>query len=482
MSETRQRLGLVLALLLAALVMPAAVSAEGEVAVESVRTDAYPRVVVRFSVTPPTGSAPADLPSRWLQIAEAGQEQPAVDVYPIGRTANARRGTYEAVWQSRLPPRPGETVRGRIAVSLPSMQDGGADFTYLTPMLARGSLEGRPGPVAALPAPPTPLQAVPRPAIGRSDWVLAGSAAGVLAGLAVILLSCALWWRSVVNRLRDRLMFWVARPLRNHTPAQEEAAEPKPGRRIGFGWLVRGFGRIGLRLLPNRSLEKLRHRLVLAGRPTSQHLSRFVAIQFGATFVLAGLAFFVTSSNPSPLHRLATIGALAAAGYLLPGMWLSRTIKKRQHRIRRALPDALDLMTVGMSAGLSFDGAVGEIVDKWDNALSQEFSILLGELRVGMGRRTALQGLSDRTGVEDIKTMVTQLIQADELGMSLIDTLVTLSEQMRIRRRQLAEEQAHKATVKMLFPLVFLIFPALFVVILGPAVPELLKFVTGGPT
>jgi tight adherence protein C len=160
---------------------------------------------------------------------------------------------------------------------------------------------------------------------------------------------------------------------------------------------------------------------------------------------------------------------------------LGRAIKARQHAMKKALPDALDLITIGVSAGLAFDGALGEIIEKWDNDLSHEFATMLGELRMGMGRRQALLNLADRTQVDEIQIMVSQLIQADELGMSLTDTLLTLANQMRLRRRQHAEEMAHKAAVKMLIPLVFLIFPALFIVILGPAAADMISFVTDGP-
>jgi tight adherence protein C len=174
-------------------------------------------------------------------------------------------------------------------------------------------------------------------------------------------------------------------------------------------------------------------------------------------------------------------GTLGVVGFMVPSFWLARAIKARQYKIRKAMPDALDLITIGVSAGLAFDGACGEIVEKWDNDLSHEFATMLGELRMGAGRRQALLNLTDRTQVDEIQIMASQLIQADELGMSLTDTLLTLANQMRQRRRQRAEELAHKAAVKMLIPLVFLIFPALFIVILGPAAQDMIGFVTGGP-
>ena len=190
-------------------------------------------------------------------------------------------------------------------------------------------------------------------------------------------------------------------------------------------------------------------------------------------WLMVGLAPFGTT--------MLLASTMAIIGFMLPNIMLGRAIKKRQHSMKKALPDALDLITIGVSAGLAFDGALGEVIEKWDNELSHEFATMLGELRMGMGRRQALLNLADRTQVDEIQIMVSQLIQADELGMSLTETLLTLANQMRLRRRQHAEELAHKAAVKMLIPLVFLIFPALFIVILGPAAADMIGFVTSGP-
>ncbi|MCL5256436.1 MAG: type II secretion system F family protein [Chloroflexi bacterium] len=121
-----------------------------------------------------------------------------------------------------------------------------------------------------------------------------------------------------------------------------------------------------------------------------------------------------------------------------------------------------------------------EVCNRWRSPLSKEFSVALGEMRMGKERREALRGMADRTGVQEMATFAGSLIQADQLGMSIAKTLGVQADQMRIRRRQRAEEEAHKAAIKMLFPLVFLIFPALFVVILGPAIPMILA-TFGGP-
>ncbi|MCU0491918.1 MAG: type II secretion system F family protein [Chloroflexaceae bacterium] len=161
-------------------------------------------------------------------------------------------------------------------------------------------------------------------------------------------------------------------------------------------------------------------------------------------------------------------------GYMLPVMWLGRQITARKKSITKALPDAIDLLTISVEAGLAFDLALQRVTEKWDDALSREFKRVLSDVRLGRTRRDALRDMAERTGVEDVQTFVASIIQADQLGVPLTKILRIQSDQMRIRRRQRAEEAAQKAPIKMLFPMVFLIFPALFVVILGPAVPRII--------
>jgi tight adherence protein C len=172
-----------------------------------------------------------------------------------------------------------------------------------------------------------------------------------------------------------------------------------------------------------------------------------------------------------------------AIGFMLPDVWLSRQITARQLAITNALPDALDMMTIGVEAGLSFEQAIGEIVSRWHDVLSVEFRRVLYEIGIGKSRREALEHLSERTGVPDLVSFVTAVNHSEELGTSLARVLNVQSQEMRIRRRQRAQEAANKVPIKMLFPMVFLIFPAVFAVILGPGIPRLFQAlggVTGG--
>ena len=136
------------------------------------------------------------------------------------------------------------------------------------------------------------------------------------------------------------------------------------------------------------------------------------------------------------------------------------------------MPDAIDLLTISVEAGLGFDPAIQRVAEKWDNELTREFRRLLQDMRVGKQRREALREVAIRCGVDDLRVFISSIVQADQLGVSITQVLRIQSQQMRIKRRQRAEELAHKAPIKMLFPMVFLIFPAMYVIILGPAIPQ----------
>ncbi len=208
--------------------------------------------------------------------------------------------------------------------------------------------------------------------------------------------------------------------------------------------------------------------------------SDFLGMQGLSLLVMGvfGLVLFVLLRQSSA-KAILIVGFFLVFGFLYPRMWLSRKVKTRQRLLKEQLPDSLDLLTIMVEAGLGFDAALARLVDKAQNELSQEFALVLSEVRLGKSRRQALQQLGTRTNVEDIATFVTSLVQADQLGVSIARVLRVQSAQMRIKRRQRAEEAAHKAPIKMLFPLAFLIFPAMFIIILGPAVPGLMHGLAG---
>ena len=190
-----------------------------------------------------------------------------------------------------------------------------------------------------------------------------------------------------------------------------------------------------------------------------------------AGFVLGALTFVLTMlANTAFTQRLLFTGVMGLLGYFLPVIWLGRRIRSRQAEIVKTLPDALDLLTISVEAGLPFDGAMQRVAEKWDNEISKAFRRLLTEMRMGKSRREALRDMADRMDVPDVTSFVAALIQADQLGISIAKILRIQSEQMRIKRRQRAEEKAQQAPIKMLIPMTFLIFPTILIVILGPAI------------
>ncbi len=230
------------------------------------------------------------------------------------------------------------------------------------------------------------------------------------------------------------------------------------------------------KLSPEKTAEKARLNLQMAGNPGNITPAMFAGLRTGLAVVLLIVFGIVTfSSMENKMMALMYTALGAGVGYMLPGIWLGQQIKKRKKSIIKALPDALDLLTISVEAGLGFDVALQRVTEKWDDELSREFRRVISDMRLGRSRREALRDLGERTGVEDVQTFVSAIIQADQLGVSMSKILRLQSDQMRVKRRQRAEEEAQKAPILMLFPMVFLIFPALFVVILGPAIPRLVE-------
>ena len=203
----------------------------------------------------------------------------------------------------------------------------------------------------------------------------------------------------------------------------------------------------GFRLLQGISI------LLLTGGAAALGLSRGLLIKDLALLLIAGFIF----------------------GMLLPEFYLSSLIKKRREEVSCSLPDMLDLLTVSVEAGLGFDLALVKVTERFPGVLSQELGRVLQEMKLGRSRREALQDMAERVGAEDLSAFVTSLVQADQLGVGIGNILRVQSGEMRRKRRQRAEEQAMKAPVKMLIPLVLFIFPALFVVLLGPALIQIMK-------
>ena len=234
--------------------------------------------------------------------------------------------------------------------------------------------------------------------------------------------------------------------------------------------LMRRLSGVGTRLTSRSRIGRTESKLAEAGYPYGLRTVDFMGLKVVVALVTSGLAFLlfgIAMGNPSNGFLLAIVGLLV--GFFAPDYWLSRQIKARQKAILLAIPDTLDLLTISVKAGLGFDAALGKVVEKVPGPLSEEFRRTLAEVRIGKARRDALREMVARTNVPALTSFISAIIQAEQLGVAIARVLEVQSEQLRIERRQRAEELAAKAPIKMLFPLVGCIFPAMFIVILGPA-------------
>jgi tight adherence protein C len=239
-----------------------------------------------------------------------------------------------------------------------------------------------------------------------------------------------------------------------------------------------GFRSMAERMSPAGTGAKVQRRLDLAGNPNGWNVGRIFATK-GAGLI-GGLLFGVLFAGPLAgsvisLKGLLVVTICTAFGFFLPNVLLYNAGQKRQTRIRKDLPDTLDLMSVSMRAGLGFDAAVGRVAQNSNGPLSAEFARMLHEFRLGASRRAVLRSLANRSTVSDLQYVVQALVQADTLGVPIADVLGEQGKEMRTKRRQRAEEQAQKVTVKIIFPTLVCIFPALMVVVIGPGAIRILE-------
>lgn len=224
------------------------------------------------------------------------------------------------------------------------------------------------------------------------------------------------------------------------------------------------------RITSSNFSERTEKRLAMAGNPGEMRTADWLGIKAIGAVVVAAIMFILFGLLGGNILGGIALGAAGLGiGYILPEFWLSSRIRARQKAILLQIPDALDLLTISVRAGLGFDAALGKVVEKMKGPLIDEFRRALAEVRVGKVRREALRDIIPRTEVPPLTNFVGAIIQAEQLGVSISKVLQVQSEQLRIERRQRAEELAAKAPIKMLFPLVGCIFPSLFIVILGPA-------------
>ncbi|QUH27376.1 type II secretion system F family protein [Serpentinicella alkaliphila] len=239
-----------------------------------------------------------------------------------------------------------------------------------------------------------------------------------------------------------------------------------------ISWLAN----ITQRVVPIRKKDILEKKLMLAGNPWDLTSSEFLTLYYGFTTILVICVFILAYLSKTDLINqvLSVLWGLVFSRVIFD-LFIRIKIKNRQGDMSKELPDVLDLLTVSVESGLGFDAAIQKVVKKTKGPISYEFSKTLQEIKMGKTRRDALKDLGDRTGVEDLNTFIGAIIQADQLGVSIGNVLRIQSKQMRQIRKQRIEEKAMKAPIKMLLPMVFFIFPTLFLVLLGPAAIQLIE-------
>ncbi|MEA3349213.1 MAG: type II secretion system F family protein [Chloroflexota bacterium] len=278
-----------------------------------------------------------------------------------------------------------------------------------------------------------------------------------------------------VDPLQERLNEFVSRG--DMVSLEEVEMSQSLTDRIVFP-MARKLGEFALRFTPQNALDDTARKIELAGNPRGLEPTIFWAARFGVAIGIAALLLFIFSIGSiqwSLGRKFLMVVGFALVGFYVPELLLKSRIRSRQDEVRKALPDALDLLTICVEAGLGFDGAMAKVNEKWDNELALSFSRVLREIQLGKLRREALRSMADRIDITEMTSFVAAIIQSEQLGVSMSKVLRIQSEQMRIRRRQAAEEKAQKAPIKMLFPMGVLIFPSLMILLLGPAGVQLMQ-------
>ena len=245
--------------------------------------------------------------------------------------------------------------------------------------------------------------------------------------------------------------------------------------------LLNRFVHIGKKFTPADHSERIRQRLDVAGNPPGWSVDRVTSLKFVGFAALLGVSLLTClflGVGIGPALAICVLGALV--GYMAPNLYLYQKGHDRTEKIGRALPDALDLLTISVEAGLGFDAALSHVARNTEGPLAEEFARVLQEMQIGLGRSSALRALGERTHVSELRGFVSSMVQADAFGIPIGQVLRVQSQEIRLKRRQRAEELAQKVPVKILFPLMFFILPCLFIAVMGPAVISVMNNLSGG--
>lgn len=252
--------------------------------------------------------------------------------------------------------------------------------------------------------------------------------------------------------------------------AMQKELEPSFHDRV-LNPLLDRFVSAGKRITPADYADRIRKKLDVAGNPPGWTVDRVTSLKFVGLVGLAGLALLLAvmlGVGFAPLIAMTGIGA--AVGYFAPNMYLYQKGYDRTAQMQRALPDALDLLVISVEAGLGFDSALAQVARNTDGPLANEFARVLQEMQIGLGRANALRALAERSTLPDLRSFASAMVQADQFGIPIGQVLRVQSDEIRVKRRQRAEEMAQKVPVKILLPLMGCILPCLFITVLGPAV------------
>lgn len=298
----------------------------------------------------------------------------------------------------------------------------------------------------------------------------------IIIGVAVALVIIGLRERAGQDPLAARLAEYAER---GEITSLEEIELSQPFMERVVYPAAQRFGEIAQRFTPQNAIVETRRRLDMANAPKWLEPTVFLASRFIFGLLLGSMMFFVFSLSPSVAvfspTSLLGIGFFTVVGFFLPNLLLNSRIRARQRLVLNAMPDALDLLTICVEAGLGFDAALKKVIEKWNDDLSLAFARVLQEIQLGKLRREALRDMADRLGIPEMDSFVAAVIQSEQLGVSMARVLRVQADAMRIKRRQRAEENAQRAPVKMLLPMVFLIFPTIVLILLGPAVLQLIR-------
>jgi tight adherence protein C len=312
-------------------------------------------------------------------------------------------------------------------------------------------------------------------------WVIVGA---VLVGGAIILVVVGMRTASATEDDVDPLMARLAEfSERGETVSLEELELSQPFSERVIVPILKTIGDISARFTPQKLIEQTDLKMELAGNPVRIDAATFLASRFVVAVLFGGfltLIFVISPPAWGTGRRILVVLLFTALGFAFPQLWLQSKIDRRQTEIRKAMPDALDLLTICVEAGLGFDAAMSKVSEKWENQLSLGFARAIREVQLGKTRREALRIMADRMGIPEMTSFIAAVIQSEMLGVSMAKVLRIQSDQMRMKRRQRAEEAAHQAPIKMLIPMVIFIFPTIMIILMVPAAFQIIGVLGGG--